>query len=207
MKKALFLLFALSFLASCAAGPVFIAKTEQEGIRSSYQDPKLSQLAVANRDTLSDIYQRFQLAKIDVYPNGIGFTALTGDNGRKFYYLLVDVRPRDITFGEEHTTPDERFGEVFSNHFQKDLHFIHTQDLQKTGVDGLAFAVHWPVRDLSQCDSYGGFLEYVTVYVPKADYASYASGEMTFPEMLRKAEVFRSLNRKGPEPVQVSQQQ
>jgi hypothetical protein len=206
MKKALFLLFALSFLASCAAGPVYIAKTEQEGIRSSYQDPKLTQLTVANQDTLSDIYRRFQLANIDVYPNGIGFTALAGDNGRKSYYLLVDVRPRDITFGEEHTTPDQRFNEVFSNHFQKNLRFIRTQDLQKTGVDGLAFAVHWPVRDLSQCDTHGGFLEYVMVYVLKADFASYASGEETFPETLRKAEILRSLNRKGPEPVQVSQQ-
>lgn len=203
MKKVLFLLFALSFLVSCS-GPVYLAKTEQEAIRTSYQDPKLNQLAVANRDTLVDIYRRYQLANIDVYPDGIGFTALKGDDGRTFYYLLADVRPRDITFGEEHTKPDQRFNEVFSNHFQKNMRYIRSQDLQKTGVDGLAFAVHWPVRDLSQCDSYGGFLEYVMVYVLKADYASYANGEEPFTEMLRKTEIFRSLNRKGPEPVQVT---
>lgn len=205
MKKTLFLLFALFFLASCA-GPVFVAKTEQEAIKKTYQDPKLSQMSAANHQVLSDIFRRYQLANIDVYPDGIGFTALASDEGKKFYYLLVDVRPRDITFGEGQTKPDQRFNEVFGNHLEKNMRYIHGRDLEQTGADGLAFAVHWPVRDLSQCDSHGGFLEYLTVYVHKADYATYSGGEETFIDLLRKAEIYRSLNRQGPEPVQVAQE-
>jgi hypothetical protein len=205
MKKTMFLLFALCFLVSCT-GPVFLAKTEQEAVRTSYQDPKLSQLSAANRSVLSDIYRRYQLANIDVYPNGIGFTALTNDEGKKFSYLLVDVRPRDITFGEVQTKPDERFNEVFSNHFEKNMHYIHKRDLEETGADGLAFVVHWPVRDLSQCDSHGGFLEYMAVYIHRVDFAAYSDGEETFADILRKAEIFRSLNRKAPEPVRVAQE-
>jgi hypothetical protein len=205
MKK-LFLVFLLSFLVSCS-GPVFVAKTEVEGIRGSYQDPKLSELSTLNQETLKDIYRRYQTANIDIYPNGIGFSTLFSDDGRKYYYLLVDVRPRDITFGMGQTTPDKRFSEVYNNHLENNLRYINKRDLEKTGVDGLAFAVHWPVRDLSQCDSHGGFLEYVIIYLPKADFASYTEGERTFAETIRKGEVYRSLNGKKAEAVMVIQEE
>jgi hypothetical protein len=201
--KTLLVALALTVLVSCAAGPVYIAKTEQEAIRATYQDPKLVRLSTDNRATLVDLYRRFQMASIDVYPNGIGFTTLTNNNGRTYYYLFVDVRPRDITFGEERTKPDERFNEVVRNHLEKNLRYVHAEDLQKTGADGLAFAVHWPVRDLSQCDTHGGFLEYAMLYMIKADFLSYANGGESLSDTLRKAEVYRSLDRQGPEPVRV----
>jgi hypothetical protein len=204
MKITLLLAFLFCFFVSCS-GPVFVAKTEQEGIRGSYQDPKLGDLSMRNQQTLSDIYRRYQLANIDIYPNGIGFSTLSGDDGKKYYYLLVDVRPRDITFGEALTTPDQRFSEVYNHHLENNLRYINSQDLEKTGVDGLAFAVHWPVRDLSQCDTYGGFLEYVMIYLSKADFFNYANGQRTFAETVRKGEVYRSLNRKNPEAVRVVQ--
>jgi hypothetical protein len=199
MKK-LVVAFVLCFLVSCS-GPVFIAKTEGEGIRSSYVDPKLNELTNQNRSVLKDIYHRYELAKVDVYPSGIGFTALSDDQGKKHYYLLVDVRPRDITFGEGQTTPKERFSEVIGRHFEKNLRMVREADLQ--GVEGLAFAVHWPVRDLSQCDSHGGFLEYAMIYFPRDDFVSLMHGEMSFSETIRDAEVITSLGMKQANSVRV----
>jgi hypothetical protein len=192
MKTSLLVLLCC-FLISCS-GPVFIAKTELEGIRTSYQDPKLNELSTKNQEVLRDIYRRYQLAGIDVYPNGIGFSALSDSAGKTFYYLLVDVRPRDITFG---------FGEGLNHHMEKNLRYLREQDIQRAGVDGLAFAIHWPVRDFSQCDKYGGFLEYIMVYLSKTDFLSYAGGEDTFAEAIRKAEVLASLNRKKAEAIRV----
>jgi hypothetical protein len=194
----------LCFLLSCS-GPVFIAKNEQQAIRGSYQDSRLSELSIRNQETLRDMYRRYQLANIDIYPDGLGFSALSNTDGRKYYYLMVDVRPRDITFDEVQTTPHQRFSEVFNNHIEKNLRYVREQDLQKTGVDGLAFAIHWPVRDLSQCDKYGGFIEYVMVYLSKTDFVTYAQGGDTFAETIKKAEVMTSLNRKNAESIRVIQ--
>ncbi len=205
MKVLLVLSSLFCLLISCS-GPVFVAKNEQEGIRASYQDPKLTELSAKNRDALADIYRRYQLAGVDVYPNGIGFSALSDRNGRTYYYLLVDVRPRDITFGEGVTNSTKRFSEVFNRHLEKNLRFVREEDLRKTGADGLAFAVHWPVRDLSQCDKYGGFLEYVMLYVSKGDFSSFMNGESTFAEMTDRAEVYTSLDRKSPEAIKVVQE-
>ena len=202
MKKLLFLL--------CPVFPRFLQrprvrrKDRAEGIRTSYQDPKLNELASQNQAVLGDIYHRYQLANIDVYPDGIGFTALS-DDGRKFYYLLVDVRPRDITFGEAQTTPKERFNEVLGRHFEKNLSMVRETDVSMKGVEGLAFTVHWPVRDLSQCDSHGGFLEYAMIYLPRGDFVSLMKGEMTFSETLRDAEIITSLGMKQASAVKVVQ--
>lgn len=201
--RCLALIILLASLASCASGPVFVAKNESEGIRASYQDPKLNELSVRNKGILQAIYRRYERANIDVYPSGIGFTTLFDDDGQKYYYLLVDVRPRDITFGQELTKPQERFGEVFRRHFENNIRYVKAQDLQIDGVDGLAFAIHWPVRDLSQCDKYGGFLEYALIYFPKADFLSLANGETSFSDAVKKAEVITSLNLNKPDAVRV----
>ena len=202
MKK-LLLAFALCLLVSCAAGPVYVAKNENEGIKTSYQDQKLDDLAARNRPVLHAIYERFQHANIDVYPNGIGFTVLSDKTGRKHYYLLVDVRPRDITFGMGQTKPSERFAEVYHRHFEATLRYVKEQDLGMEGVDGLAFAVHWPVRDLSQCDSHGGYLEYIMIYLPKGDFVRLARGEASFSEVAKRNEVFTSLEMKKSESVRI----
>lgn len=202
MKK-MTIAFALCFLVSCA-GPVFVAKTETEGIRTSYQDPKLQELASQNQAALRAIYLRYERAQIDVYPNGIGFTALSDNQGKTHYYLLVGVRPRDITFGEDETKPQERFNEVLQNHFEKNLRLVKEEDIGMNGVEGLAFAVYWPVRNLSWCDSHGGFLEYVMIHFPKADFLSLARGKTTFSKATTDAEIIASLNMKQPSVVRVS---
>jgi hypothetical protein len=201
--KTLTLAFALCLLVSCTTGPVYIAKNENDGIRTSYQDQKLDNLAVRNQSGLKAIYERYQQAKIDVYPNGIGFTALSDMNGKKHYYLLVDVRPRDISFGMGQTKPQERFAEVYNHHFESNLKYVKEQDMGMEGVEGLAFAVHWPVRDLSQCDSHGGFLEYIMIYLPKGDFLSLVHGHASLGELARRNEVVTSLNMKKAESVRI----
>ncbi|HUJ69225.1 MAG TPA: hypothetical protein VLW86_06860 [Syntrophorhabdales bacterium] len=201
--KTLLLAFAVCLLVSCAAGPVYVAKNENEGIRTSYQDPKLDNLAAKNRSGLKAIYERFQQANIDVYPNGIGFTELSDKTGRKHYYLLVDVRPRDITFGMGQTRAQERFAEVYHRHFETNLRYVKEQDLGMEGVEGLAFGVHWPVRDLSQCDSHGGFLEYIMIYLPKGDFVRLVRGEASFSEVAKRNEVVTSLDMKKADSVKI----
>ncbi len=200
--KTLLLAFTLCFLVSCTAGPVFVAKNENEGIRTSYQDPKLDDLAARNHSGLNAIYERYRQARIDVYPNGIGFTELSDANGKKHYYLLVDVRPRDITFGMK-TKPQERFTEVYRHHFETNLRYVKEQDLGMEGVEGLAFAVHWPVRDLSQCDSHGGYLEYIMIYLPKGDFLRLVRGQASFSELAKNAEVVTSLEMKKADSVRI----
>lgn len=201
--KRLVLAFVLCFLISCTAGPVFIAKNEDEGIRSSYQDRKLNELTSQNQEKLRDIYRRYQLAKVDVYPQGIGFTTLSDDQGKRHYYLLVDVRPRDISFGMGQTKPKERLSEVIQHQFEKNLRLVKEGDMNMSGIDGLAFTVHWPVRDLSQCDSHGGFLEYAMVYFRKGDFARLMQGETSFTNTIKNAEVITSLEMKEAKAVKV----
>jgi hypothetical protein len=201
----LVLLLSLSFVAACT-GPVFIAKSPQEAIKSVYEDPKLRDLSTKNYDVLKSIYDRYQLAGVNIYPGGIGFTALTNDSGKRFYYLLVDVRPRDISFGEALTKPRERFSEVFSRHIEKHLRLIKPEEIDTTKAEGLAFAVHWPVRDYSQCDSYGGFLEYIMIYIPKDDFIDYTNRILSFSDLADRGEVLASLDRKSPQAIKVLSQ-
>ena len=204
MKAAVIFVLFLCVLVSCS-GPVLIAKNEGEGIKTSYQDPALSELSVRYRPALNDIYRRYQSAGIDVYPDGIGFVSVSGSKGEKLHYLLVQVRPRDIMFGEVQTKPRERFVEVFEHHYENNLRYLKTGDVRMDGVDGLAFGVYWPVRDLSQCDKYGGFLEYTIIYFQKDDFVSLIEKQTTLSQALENAEVVTSLARKPARSVKVTE--
>jgi hypothetical protein len=192
----------LSLLVSCS-GPVFIARTEQEAIKRIYLDPKLNDLSEKNQDTLRNIYQRYQMANVDIYPDGIGFTSLESTDRTRYRYLLVDLRPRNITFGEGQTTADQRLAEVVNHHIQKNLRYLTAKDLERTGVDGLAFIIHWPVRDLSQCDKHGGFLEYVSLYLSRTDFSLFIDREISFSEAIERAEVSTSQGLKKANTIKV----
>ena len=203
MKTTMMLAFLLCAVVACT-GPVHVAKTDSEGIRSVYQDPELSELSQRYQPILKEIYQRYQAAGIDIYPNGIGFTSVLDQDGKKHPYLLVQVRPRNIMFGEVQTKPKERFAEVYRRHFEQNLRLMKAGDL-RDGVDGLAFGVYWPVRDLSQCDTYGGFLEYTLIYFPKNDFIDLAARNMTFSEAVENAEVVTSLDRKPAAAIKITE--
>jgi hypothetical protein len=204
MKAAVIFVLFLCVLVSCS-GPVLVAKNEDEGIKTSYQDPALSELSARYRPALNDIYRRYQSAGIDVYPSGIGFVSVSGSRGEEIHYLLVQVRPRNIMFGEVQTKPKERFAEVFEHHYENDLRYLKAGDVGMDGVDGVAFGVYWPVRDLSQCNTYGGFLEYMIVYFHKDDFVSLIEKRTTLSEAIENAEVVTSLARKPAKSVKVTE--
>jgi hypothetical protein len=191
--KTLLAVLVLFCLVSCAAGPVIVAKNESEGIRSTYDDAKLNELSRERSATLRDIYQRYQLAKVDVYPAGIGFTTLSDNLGKKHYYLQVQVRPRNVSFGEQTSTPQTRLQAILDKDFEKNLKLLKRQDLEGGAIEGLAFGVSWPVRDLTQCDTYGGYVEYAMVYLTKAEFTDIAEGRTGFNQALRHAQVVTSL--------------
>ncbi len=193
-------------LAACGQGPIYVAKNVNEGLKPNYQDPGTGKLAAQHQPVLNDIYQRYQAAQIDMYPGGLGFTTLTdGRTNTLYHYLMVQVRPRNITFGMLQTKPSQRFGEVFEHHFANDLRYIKPDDLKDEDVEGLAFAVHWPVRDLSQCDTYGGYVEYIMMYLSKSDVLQFLNHQMNFSELADRAEIMTSLDGKAPEAVKVKE--
>jgi len=206
MKTTLiFASFLCVFLLVSCSGPVLIAKNEADGIKTSYQDAGLSDLSDKYRPVLNNIYQRYESAGIDVYPAGIGFTTVSDLEGNKHHYLLVQVRPRNIMFGEVQTKPNERFSEVFRNHFENNLRYLKVEDVGMEGVDGVAFGVYWPVRDLSQCDKNGGFLEYTIVYFHKGDFIDLAERRATLSQAIENAEVVTSLAKKPAKEVRITE--
>lgn len=203
MKTTLILAMLLCAVVACS-GPVQVAKSDNEGIKSIYEDPRLSDLSQKYQPELKEIYQRYQAAGIDVYPKGIGFTSLVDQDGKKHYYLLVQVRPRNIMFGEVQTKPNDRFIEVYKRHFENNLRLMKAGDL-RDGIDGLAFGVYWPVRDLSQCDTYGGFLEYTIIYFPKPDFVDLAGRNISLSEAVVNAEIVTSLGRNPAKNMKITE--
>jgi hypothetical protein len=217
MKITVMLVFLLCILAACT-GPVLIARDEGQAIKTSYTDPGLSELSVRYHPALNDIYHRYESAGIDFYPDGLGFVDFADNHGKTLHYLLVEVRPRNIHIGEmpskpeapshigeAQTKPTERFSEVFRHHFEKNLRYLKAEDLWMDGVDGLAFGVYWPVRDLSKCDAHGGFLEYMIVYFHKDDFVSLIEKRKTLSEAMENGEVVTSLDQKPPRAVRVKE--
>jgi hypothetical protein len=130
----------------------------------------------------------------------------TDDQGKTLHYLLVEVRPDKIsTIGEVQSKPAGRFSEVFEHHFEKNLRHLKAEDVRMDGVDGLAFGVYWPVRDLSKCGDYGGFIEYMTIYFHKDDFVSLIEKRTTLSEAVENAEVVTSLDRKPAKSVRVTE--
>lgn len=188
-------------LVSCGSGPVYVAKTEAEGVKTAYSEKALQDAYTKHRALLRDIYGRLAMAKIDPYKEGIGFTTLRETKGQGQVYLMVLVRPGDLTFDENKTKPQQRFSAVLGQSFEKYLTYIKKEDVNYDDIQGLAFGVYWPVRDFSQCDTYGGFIEYAIVYIPKADFLAMKNGVRTFQEIAETAEVLVSLELKPAQSV------
>jgi hypothetical protein len=197
MKRFAVLVAAL-LLASCAVGPVHMAKTEDESIKNSYDEAQLKNLYDKNKTVLRDIYSRLKSAHVNIYREGIGFTTLRDPSNKGHYYLMVNVRPPEIVFDESSSRPEQRFSKVMGGYFEKYLTYIKKADLDASGTEGVSFGVYWPVRDYSQCRENGGFLEYVIVYVSKDDLNSIYEKQKTFAEVASKTEVIASLDLKAP---------
>jgi len=192
--KRIILVGLIFFLFGCSSGPMYIAQTETESVKRVYNDPALQALYNQNAAHLQQIYLRLQQAKIGVYPDGIGITNLTDQNNQKLHYVMVNIRPRDVKFDVNTTKPEGRFSHVLQTAFSKYLKYIKTSDLERDDIEGLAFGIYWPVLDYSQCDTYGGFIEYIHIYLRKADAQDVIEGRRSFTDSLEDAEIITSLN-------------
>ncbi len=192
------------FLFGCATGTgtVYIAKTESESIESTYKDPRVQSLHQKNSDLIRDIYWRLIQSNVGIYRRGIGITTLTDQNNKQIHYLMVNIRPSDVYFDENSTKPEGRFSHVLMTAFPKYLQFIKSSDLDRDDIEGLAFGIYWPVRDYSQCNTYGGFIEYIHVYFRKNDAQDILEGRVPYADSLKEdVEIITSLELKPAKSV------
>jgi len=192
----------LVFLCSCGTtGAVHMAKNEAESYKTTYEDAHVQKLSKDNEALLKTIYQRFRGSNINIYKEGIGITLLNDQKNEKFHYIMINVRPPDIAFNESTTTPEQRFSSVLQNYFPKYLKFIKKEDLNRDDIEGLALGIYWPVRDFSQCATYGGFIEYIHIYFMREDVWDMLDGKKNFVDVIQSSEVITSLNLKPAQNV------
>ena len=195
LKNLIVILLSLSFL-SCAAGPVYMAKTESEGIKGSYEDIQLKNMYERNRPLFHELYARLTSSHINICPEGLGFTTFRDNAGGTHYYLMVNIRPQEIVFDTNTSKADQRVSAVLGEHLEKYLTYDKMGDIQSSGAEGLSLGVYWPVRNCSQCGQYGGFIEYVMVSLSKNDFSNIFGGKTTFKNLLSTKEIIASLDLK-----------
>ncbi len=185
---------------SCAAGPVWVAKNESESIKSSYLDGKSQVLYNKNTDLFRDIYSRYNASRINFYKEGIGVATLKDEKNNMHHYLMVNIRPSEIFFDGNTTKPEQRFSYALLE-VPRYMKLLKDRDLDREGFEGLAFGIYWPVRDFSQCQDNGGFIEYLYVYFGKNDAQEILAGRKDYKQALAFAEVFTSLDLKPAQSV------
>jgi len=200
---AVFCLFC--FLTACA-GPVQVARNETEGIKAGYQDPELAALSRKYDGLLKSIYARYRLHKMSLAKEGLGFTTLTDNTGRKLPYLLVEIRPEDVNFDRNTTTGQKRLQFMLQRYFEPNLRVLNKEDVAPDDINGLAFGVTWAVRDFTQCNTAGGFVEYVLAYINKSDFFSILDGSETVSKILANSEVVTSLDLAPPRSIKLEYQ-
>jgi hypothetical protein len=200
MKKVIPIIL-LAFLCSCGTGAIHVAKNETESYKTIYEDAHVQKLSKENEALLRGIYQRLSSSNINIYKEGIGITLLSDQKNEKLHYIMINVRPSEIAFNENTTTPEQRFSYVLQNSFPKYLKLIKKEDLNHDDIEGLALGIYWPVRDFSQCDTYGGFIEYIHIYFTKEDVWYMLDGRKNFVDAVQSSEVIASLNLKPAQNV------
>ncbi len=190
-------------LTACAAGPVQVAKNDTEGVKARYLDPELTARSQKYGSLLKSIYARYRLSHMALAKEGLGFTSLTDNSGKKLYYLMVEIRPEDVNFDQNKTTGEERLRLILQGYFEPNLRMINKEDVAQDDIDGLAFGVAWPVRDFGQCNTEGGFVEYVLAYIDKNDFFSILDGSGTVSNVLGNSEVIVSLDLAQPKSIKL----
>ena len=92
--KSIVVLCLIAFLAGCT-GPVFVARNEAESLKTDYRDPQLASMSQKYQVLLKEIYARCQKNHMSVAKEGLGFTSLTDNKGKRLNYLLVQMRPEE----------------------------------------------------------------------------------------------------------------
>jgi len=200
MKKYFVMFLMLFIFCSCAAGPVWVAKNESESIKSVYLDGKSQSLYNKNTDLFRDIYSRYNASKINFYKEGLGVTTLKDEKNNMLHYLMVNIRPSEISFDGNTTKPEQRFSYALLE-VPRYLKLMKSKDLERDGIEGLAFGIYWPVRDFSQCQKNGGFIEYLYIYLKKDDAQDILDGRKDYKATLVYSEVITSLGLKPAQSV------
>lgn len=200
MKKHFIMLLTLFIFCSCAAGPVYVAKNESESTKNIYLDEKSQALFNKNTDLFKDIYSRYNSSQINFYNEGLGVTTLKDEKNKTLSYLMVYIRPPEISFDENTTKPEERFSYALLE-VPRYLKLMKSKDLERDGIEGLAFGIYWPVRDFSQCQKNGGFIEYLYIYLKKDDAQDILDGRKDYKATLVYSEVITSLGLKPAKSV------
>lgn len=202
----LLVLAVLAGLTGCAMGPVQMAKTEAETFKTRYDDPELAKLYTQNEAKLKDIYARYRKAGVNFYYDGLGVTAIRDAAGKKYPGLMVNIRPMDVVFDENTSTGQKRFAKVLREDFPKYIKYLNRSDYSGEGIYGVAFGIYWPVRDYTQCNVNGGFIEYAIVYLSADDANDVLEGRKSFFDVAKTTEVITSLDLKPAVSVRVVEQ-
>jgi hypothetical protein len=194
-----FVLAALVF--SCTPGPVYYAKSEHDSIKKSYNDKHVQNLYEANSSLFREIYNRYSSANVGLYQDGIGITTLQDYDKTTLHYVMVYVRPKDASFDGNTTKPAQRLATIIRDFAPKYIKMLNPRDLDKNDIEGLAFGIYWAVRDHSQCDTYGGHVEYVYIFFPKSAAQAYLNGNLSLAEAIDQSEVMSSTDLKPAQSI------
>jgi hypothetical protein len=199
-------LIVVGFLGACS-GPVHLAKNESEGLKTGYQDPELAAFSKKYNTLLREVYATYTGKRIGVAKEGLGFTSLSDNRGRKVYYLFVETHHEEFNFDKNTTTGQQRLQVVLQRYFEPELRVLNKDSMAPGDINGLAFGVAWAVRDFYQCDTYGGHVEYVIAYISKSDYQAIVDGTKTVSSVLTNSEVIASLDLQPPTSIKLKYQQ
>ncbi len=180
------------FLFSCTPGPSYFAKDEDDTIKDNYSSKHVQALYDKNAALFKDIYARYNSANVGMYQDGIGITTLEDFNKEQLHYVMVYVRPKEASFDINATKPEDRIAATLRNLVPKYIKTIKSRDLDADDIEGLAFGIYWAVRDHSQCDTYGGHIEYVYIFFPKSAAQNYLNGKISLAEAIDQSEVMAS---------------
>jgi hypothetical protein len=201
MKNVIIALLLAVLVASCASGPTYYAKSESDSIKKNYNDKQVQNLYEANAGFFKDIYNRYNSADVGIYPDGIGITTLQDYDKTTLHYLMVYVRPKEASFDMNTTKPEQRLAMVIRDFVPKYLKMIKPRDLDKNDIEGIAFGVYWAARDHSQCDTFGGHVEYVHIFFPKSAAQAYLNGNLSLAEAIDQSEVMASTDLKPAQAI------
>jgi hypothetical protein len=179
-------------LCSCTPGPVYVAKDETDSVKRNYNDKHAQSVFDKNARLFKDIYNRYSSDNVGIYRDGIGITTLEDFDKQQLHYLMVYVRPKDASFDGNTTKPEERIAKIIKDFVPRYIKKVKSSDLEGEHIEGLAFGVYWAVRDHSQCDTHGGYIEYAYIFFPESAAQAYLDGKMSLAEAIDHSEVLTS---------------
>lgn len=206
MKKLVVIFIACLVLVSCM-GPVQVAKNENEVFKRDYEDPDLARVYKMNEEALRNIYTIYNKAGVDFYYEGIAVIGLKySGGGMQDHYVSIKIRPAAVVFDRATSEPDkwrERLTRITRQEFPKYIRYLKKSDLQFKDIEGLAFAIYWPLRDYTQCDTYGGCIEYAIIYLTNKDVIDFLDGTRPFLDIAKQSRVVASFNREPAELMKI----